>query len=280
MLVPLSLLLLQLRAAERTSHKTSSATGDTMFVRATVAYIISSRRRDHMPSAQILDQAVDAYTRLFGATPPRIVMFLGADDSAAVAEPPVAKDTVWLSGTEQDTSAVRTSDVVGARYVLLALARGWIRAAIERAADSSRDNQSLALIPRWLETGTALQIAYSEASWARAMADAQRQVGVLPPRELFGNSDNRSLGEDGDAATRLQYAGLVRFLRDCAPRMLLGLPERLGRGDTSDSSLVKPSGLTLAMLDSAWRQWYRATAGSSRVLAGSGNGDTAVRCGQ
>jgi hypothetical protein len=269
----------------------SGVTGDTIFLRAAASYVVSSRRRDEMVPDSVLARAVETYRRLFGSSPPRIAMFLSGDNSAAVDTPPSAKDTVWLSPTDTDMARGVTSRLVSTRYVLLALASGWVRAAIERAADSSRgrlpglhtqddsvrDNQSLAAIPRWLELGTAVQIAYAGVSWEQAMSDAQRQRGVPSLGMLLGNDESPS--QNAGTAAMIQYVALLRFLHACAPRTLVGLPERLGRGDAGEKIVAEASGLTLAALETGWQHWYRATAVVPDATTPNGQAQTPSRCG-
>lgn len=256
--VALSLLVTAVACIRAPGVRVSQASariGDTLFILSTPSYTVTAYRRDDVIPTATLNRAVRTYERLFGDTPPSILVFLGNDGSTPVVDPPSARDTVRLL-TASDLSVGSSRAYELARAAAFLIARAWVNAAVEQAAESTESDSAI-LIPSWFEIASAMLITFDGAQWAAELEQAQRVTGVLSVEDLLGNRDRSVLPREQAIAMNVQSAALLEYFWERDPDALIGLPARLGRGTSIRKALLDGTMTDLKSMDVAWQTWYR-----------------------
>jgi hypothetical protein len=229
--------------------------GDTLFILSTPSYTVTAYRRDDVIPTATLNRAARTYERLFGDTPPNIFVFLGNDGSTPVVDPPSARDTVrLLTAADFSVGATRAHEL--ARAAAFLMARAWVNAAVEQAAESTESDSAI-LVPTWFEVASAMLITFDAAQWSAELEQAQRVTGVLSVEDLLGNRDRSVLPRQQAIAMNVQSAALLEYFWERDSDALIGLPARLGRGTSIRRALLDRTMTDRKSVDAAWQNWYR-----------------------
>lgn len=231
---------------------------DTLFVMETSSFTIASRNRGDILPAAPLRRAALVYEQIFGHAPPKVWMFVEPGQVDPSSDPPTARDTVRLAPTgDYHTLAPRRAREV--REAVFMIARSWIQADVEREVeqDTTR-NETLVIIPNWLEVGAAMLVAFDDADWPAVMAESEDVLDVLSIRSLFINRDPDALTKPQAMALAVQYAAMVTFFRERDGALLISAPANLARGFSLERRLLRGD------VDTAWRSWYHGVVNETR----------------